>query len=395
MMLAGGILAGCNSGAAPVENEEPPKEEVTEQTEGNEGSEQAEAPAIEETATAKQVVAYKAMMDEAGKAKEGNPVDWDLVSTTYTNDLQAAVAEKSGEFDQAIQAGIQAGTNGELDPYVAKQIIDKTTQSYFYAKQKSLHKDVAAAMEAGNELEAQTAFSELKHLAEEVLIPTAAKRDSYYELTAEDSMEVNINTGLSVQEEALNTGNVDNYKIYTQLTDKTAYRSYYLAAQSYAEKIEKAVAEGETDLVTLQIKQAEAWGFFQAIKGSLSGGNEEAATKLNELFSLNVTDPTTIKAQEVKDLFAKAFVGKITSYHKKAPAAVEEGDIPTALVKALEGNVFMKDIELYIVEELGEEKSAELFAAAEQWYTAIENGDLEEAAPLSEQVVTTLEELVQ
>ncbi|MFP3489835.1 hypothetical protein R0K20_19755, partial [Staphylococcus sp. SIMBA_130] len=88
---------------------------------------------------------------------------------------------------------------------------------------------------------------------------------------------------------------------------------YYLAANSYAEKIEEAVNSGETE--ELQIMQTEALGFYQAIKGSLSGGDEEAAQKLSELFDIS-NDPEAIKADEVSNLFEKAFAGKIKGYHE-------------------------------------------------------------------------------
>lgn len=398
MILAGSVIAGCSSDENTTSAEPPKQEEQVKDSKSAEnpskGSETEEKKSIEDSATVIQVNAYKSILDELSKAKEGQQVDWKKVSDQYSDQLQASVSDINGEFDQAIQAAIGAGTNGELDPNIARQLIDKSIQSYFYQKQKSLHSDIASAMEADDTATAELGFEELKHLINEVIIPTAVKRDGYYELTGEDSMEQNILAGLTAQEEALKAGNIDDFSVYKQITDKSSYRSYYLAANSYAEKIEKAVKEGNADETSLQIMQAEAWGFFQAIKGSLSGGNEEASAKLNELFSLNQTKAATIEADEVSDLFTKAFVGKITGYHKKAPEDIKAGNLTDGRAHALEGNVFMKDIELVMIEKLGEEKTATAFKNAEKWYEAISNEDLEAAKGYSDKVVGIVEQLV-
>jgi hypothetical protein len=379
-LLTGALLVGCNT-------------ETKEEPQNNDQNQQQDEFAVETTVTAKQVATYKSMKDELANAKENNPVDWDQVFALYQT-MQSAVTEISSEFDQALVAAIEGGKTEQIDANVARQLIDKTTQSYFYQKQKRLHKDVIAAMNAGNDVEAKHTFAELKHLVNEVILPTAVKRDSYYELTGKDSMEQNILAGLAAQEEALNAGNVDDFSVYVQLTDKSVYRSHYLAAQSYAEKIEKAVAEGETDAIVLQNKQAEAWGFYQAIKGSLSSGDQAAATKLDELFSLHMTNPQSISANDVKELFTKAFVGKITSYHTKAPKALADGDVTSARVKALEGNVFMQDIKLVMTEKLGEEATNEAFSNAEKWFASISENNSEEAAQYSALIVETLNQLV-
>jgi len=389
-LLAGGVLAACSNDSAENANsqENTSTEETEKETEtADENEGQTEVSSIE-----KQVTAYKEMKAELEKMKEDKEVDWSIVSTQYTENLQSEINKSNGEFDQAISAAIAAGESGELEQNVARQIIDKVTQSYFYSKQKSLHKDVVAALEAGNAEEAKMLFGEIKHLANEVFIPTAVKRDEYYKLEGDQSMEQNINAGLAAQEEALNNENVEDYKVFTQLTDKSIYRSYYLAANSYAEKIGAAIKEGasETDL---QIKQAEGWGFLQAIKGSLAGGDEQAAAKLDELFSLDKTDAKTIDPAEIDQLFTKAILGKAKSYHDKTAAALEEGKNVDARVKALEGNMFTKMIELELIESLGEEKANQVFEHAEAWFNAVTEQNAEEAKMHSDEVLALLQEL--
>jgi hypothetical protein len=386
--LAGTVLAACGNSEEVAQK---PKEEVAEETTtGQEKETKTEEVVIEETATAKEVADYKAMMDELNKMKEEKEVDWSLVESTYGSSLKAV----TGDLDVFITSGLNAGKNGELDQNVARQLIDKGTQSYFYQKQKQLHKDVIVALEAGDQGKAETAFAELKHLMNEVIIPTAEKRDGYYELTGEDSMVENIQNGLALQEEALASGNKDDFSVYVQITDKSVYRSYYLASNSYAKKIAQAVSEGKKDELELKIMQTEALGFYQAISGSLSGGDEEAANKLQELFDFSKTDAATLNPDEVSGLFTKAFIGKITGYHGKVAESLKAGEITKARVQAMEGNVFLKDIELVLIEKLGEGKTSELLDAAQKWYEAISSENAEEAAKQSEIIVPVLNGVV-
>ncbi|MEQ6391125.1 hypothetical protein RZN22_17710 [Bacillaceae bacterium S4-13-58] len=394
VLVAGGILAGCgneDSSADKPEENAPVAEENTENTPVEEDHTQGEEFALEESATAVQVADYKAMMTELGKMKEDQEVDWSLVEETYQNELKAV----TGDFDVFITSGINAGKNGELEQNVARQLIDKGTQSYFYSKQKSLQGDVVTALEAGDQAKAEATFEEFKHLLNEVIIPTAEKRDGYYELTGEDSMVESINTGLSLLEEALTNGNIDDFSVYKQITDKTIYRSYYLASNSYAEKIAKAVSEGNTDETELMIMKAEALGFYQAIKGSLSGGDEDAANQLQVIFDFSQTDATEVNPEEVSNLFVKAFIGKITGYHEKVATSLAEGDVTKARVQAMEGNIFLKDIELALNEKLGEEKTTELLDHAQKWYEAIANGNADEVAQYSDAIVPVLKGVVQ
>jgi hypothetical protein len=389
--LAGSVLAACGK----TEVAEKPAEEVAAEesttSQEQEKPEESKEVVLEETATAKQVADYKAMMDELNKMKDEKEVDWSLVESTYQKELKTA----AGELDNFIASGINAGKNGELDQNVARQLIDKGTQSYFYQQQKQLHGDVATALEAGDQAKAEATFGELKHLINEVVIPTATKRDGYYELTGENSIVENIQNGLALQGEALASGNVDDFSVYKQITDKSVYRSYYLAANSYAKKVAEAVSEGKTDETELKIMQAEGLGFYQAIKGSLSGGDEEAANKLQDLFDFSKTDAASLNADEVSSLFTKAFIGKITGYHEKVVASLEEGDITKARIQAMEGNVFLKDIQLALNEKLGEEKTSELLVHAEKWYEAITAENKEEAATHSGEIVPVLKGVVQ
>jgi len=394
-LMASTVLAACGgdeTAEKPGDNNQAETEEKTEETKENNNEEIKEVN-VEDTDAAKQAAAYADMMSELVKAKEGQEVNWDTVQQQYEAGLQSDVAELTPEFDQAIQAALTAGKSGEMEPIIAVQLTDKTIQSYFYQNQKALQKEAVAALTEDKKEDANLAFAQIKHLAEKVFIPTAEKRDKYYELSGDASLVENINSGLSAQEEALNAGNAEDFQVYLQVTDKSIYRSYYLAAKSYAEKIEAGVKEGK-EKQELSIMQAEAWGFYQAIKGSLGGGDEAAAAQLDKLFTLNTTDPAAIKAAETNALFAKAVAGKIKGYYEKAPNLLAENNAVEAKVSAMEGNMFLKMLQGQMTEKLGEEKTQAVFADAEAWYNAIAENKPEDAKAKGDAVISAVDGLL-
>ncbi|CAM3751921.1 hypothetical protein [Mesobacillus zeae] len=384
-LVASTVLAGCGAGG---ENAEKPEEKKQEQPAQKEQKEVK----VEDTDSAKQTAAFEEMKAELEKAEENNKVDWNLVQKKYQDGLQKDVAEISADFDQAIQASIEAGKSGEMDAVVAGELINKTTQSYFYQSQKTLQKAASEALGSGKKKDAEMAFAQVKHLAEKVFIPTAEKRDNYYELTGENSVAENINSGLSAQEEALKADKAEDFSVYMQVTDKSIYRTFYLATKSYGEKIEAAVKEGK-DKAELSIMQAEGWGFLQAIKESLGGGDEAAAAELNKLFTLNETDPSAIKGDNVNKLFNKAIIGKINGYYTQAPEALKAGEQAMAKVEAMEGNMFLKALQMQMNEKLGEDKSEETLNEAEKFYTAVSDNKQDEAKAHAKTVMGNISEL--
>ncbi|WP_335872945.1 hypothetical protein [Bacillus sp. 2205SS5-2] len=384
-LISGAVLAGCSATDESKEEKEVVESNDTEEAKETETTEPTKIKAEDETA------AFATMKEELGKAKEDQEVDWDLVLSTYQDNFKGSVDSVNGEIGTAIEAAIEGGKAGDLDANVARQLVDKLTQSYFYQVQKGLQKDVAAELEAENTESASTLFNEIKVLSEQVFLPTAEKRDGYYELAGEYSMVENITNGLAVQQEAIDNGNVDDFKVYAQLTDKSIYKSYYLAANSYAEKIAIGMEEG-SDATELQIMQAEGYGFLQAISGSLSGGDEEAATKLNELFSLS-TDASILNQEEISSLFIKSIVAKTTGYHEKTAGALEAGEETEAKVEAMEGNMFLNMLQVEVSKQLGEEQSVEVMAQAKSWFEAVESQDIDSAKQHSDAIVSVLTQL--
>ncbi|MGR3765280.1 hypothetical protein [Rossellomorea sp. NS-SX7] len=381
-LLTGSVLAGCSSAS-----DEPKEEKSAEESKENSNEDQKEEAAL---TSETQVKAYSDMKAELEKMKEDQEVDWDKVNEIYTSDLQSHVNEVDGEFSQAIEAAISGGQSGDLDKNVARQIIDKVTQSYFYQMQKGLQGQAAEDLKADKGEDAAKKMDEVKYLAENVFIPTAEKRDSYYELSGESSMVENIKNGLSLQEEAIANSNAEDFSVYKQVTDKSIYQSYYMASNSYGEKISKAVEEGNTE--ELAIMQAEGYGFLQAIKGSLSGGDEAAAAELNDIFSLE-NDPATIDAEKVNSLYTKAITGKVKGYHEKVTESLDKGEVASAKEQAMEGNMFSKMLEVNIKNKLGEEKSKELFDHSQKWFEAVSSEKGDEAKQHSEAILDILNQL--
>lgn len=386
-LMASTVLAACGG------DQTTDKPEQTKQAETEGDKKETKEEVVTGTDVAKQVAAYTDMMSELAVAKDGQEVDWDTVQQKYEAGLQKGIADFNPEFDQAIQAALSAGKNGEMEPIIAVQLADKTTQSYFYQIQKVLQQEAADALRNEKQNEVNFAFEQIKYLAEKIFIPTAEKRDSYYELSGDSSLVENINSGLSAQEEAIAAGNVEDFQVFLQVTDKSIFRSYYLAVKSYAEKMEAGAKEGK-EKQELSIMQAEAWGFYQAIKGSLGGGDEAAAAQLEKLLTLNTTDPATIKAAETNALFAKTISGKIKGYYEKAPKLLAEKNIAEAKGSAMEGNMFLKMLQGQMTEKLGEEKTQAAFAEAEAWYNAIADNKPEDAKVSGSAVISTVDSLL-
>ncbi|WP_059351387.1 hypothetical protein [Bacillus coahuilensis] len=386
------MLAACGEEEAKeeevkVEQAEETAEETTEETTETEAASEATT----EVAVQEEITAYQDIKAELEKMKEDQEVNWETVSTLYTDHLQAKINEVDGELAQGIEAFIEAGKSGDVDPNVARQQVDKLTQSYFYKKQKDLQKGTLALMEEGKMEEANSSFEEIKVLASEVFIPTATKRDEYYELTGENSMVENINNGLAVQEEALAAENAEDFAVYLQITDKSIYKSYYLASKSYGEKIGAGIEEGAS-LEELTEKQAEAYGFLQAIKGSLSGADEEAVTKLNDLFSLT-QKADEIDAEEVESLFVQAMKAKSSGYYENTIKVLEEGNLVEAKVDAMEGNMFLSMLAVDLTKANGEEATTALLEKGEAFFEAVASENVEEAKKLKEEIVTEISNL--
>ncbi|GAB7388934.1 hypothetical protein BSNK01_27720 [Bacillaceae bacterium] len=389
LVAGGALLAACGNQAEDAAKNETGRQEQQETAKQEQLQEQTSSHdkhADSDAAAGAQanVKAYKEMIAELNKMQNNEPVDFDKIQQLYANELQQEVNGVSPEWDQAIGAAINAAKNKEIDPNISRQLIDKTIQSYFYQAQKDLHKKIEEALQAGNKEAALAHYDALVVYVDEVLKPTAAKRDEYWKVDMVNQIEL----GLQKEKEAIENNKPEDVSVYKQIVDKTIYRSHYLAALKYAKEIEENAKKG--DLEKAKVEQAEAWGFYQAIKGSLGDGDEKAANELQRLFSIE-TDVKEVSFDKVNKLFVQAFIGKIKGYHEKVAAELAEGKDGRG--HAMEANVFLKDIELALKEFLGEATAKQALADAETWFAAVTAKNGEEAKTASEKVTAVLDQL--
>ncbi|MDW2886926.1 hypothetical protein [Exiguobacterium artemiae] len=383
LFMTAGLLAACGNSE---ETTTAPKKEKTEQT-----SETKTNAGIAATTLKDELTIFSSIKAELDKAKEGQAIDWKMVQTSYDSKLKGGVTTAAPEIDEVISSALAGVESKDLDENVARQLVDKGIQSYFYKLQKSTQATAEEAVAAGKTDEATAALSDIQDMSETVFIPTAEKRDASYGFKNEDSIAQAINSGLTAQEEAITAKNIADFNVAKQLTDKSIYRSFYLAALGYAQKIEDGVKAG-TDEKELQMEQAEGYGFLLAIEESLAGGDEEAVATLKERYDFSKTKPADVKFKEIESLFAKALTEKIDGYHEETQEALEKKDIDTARVEAMEANMFVIAMKPTLENRLGKETAQTVLADASAWYALVEKGDLK-AEKTGDQITDALEPL--
>lgn len=383
LFITAGLLAACgnNEGTTTA-----PKKEKTEQT-----SETNTNAGIAATTLKDELTIFSSIKAELDKAKEGQTIDWKMVTTSYDSKLKGGVTTAAPEIDEVISSALAGVETKDLDENVARQLVDKGIQSYFYKLQKSTQATAEEAVKAGKTDEATAALNDIKAMSKTVFIPTAEKRDASYGFKNEDSIAQAINSGLTAQEEAITAKKPADFNVAKQLTDKSIYRSFYLAALGYAQKIEDGAKAG-TDEKELQMEQAEGYGFLLAIEESLAGGDEAAVAKLKELYDFSKTKPADVKFKEVESLFAKALTKKIDGYHEEAQEALEKKEVDTARVEAMEANMFVIAMKPTLENRLGKEKAQTILTDANAWYTLVEKGDVK-AEQTGDRIVDALKPL--
>lgn len=383
LFITAGLLAACGNAE---ETTTAPKKEKTEQT-----SETKTDVGIAATTLKDELTIFSSIKAELDKAKEGQAIDWKMVTTSYDSKLKGGVTTAAPEIEEVISSALAGVESKELDENVARQLVDKGIQSYFYKLQKSTQATAEEAVAAGKTDEATAALNDIKDMSETVFIPTAEKRDASYGFKNEDAIAQAISSGLTAQEEAIAAKNVADFNVAKQLTDKSIYRSFYLAALGYAQKIEDGVKAG-TDEKELQMEQAEGYGFLLAIEESLAGGDEDAVAKLKDLYDFSKTKPEGVKFKEVESLFAKALTEKIDGYHEETQEALEKKDVDTARVEAMEANMFVIAMKPTLESRLGKEQASTVLSDANAWYALVEKGDLK-AETTGDKIVDALEPL--
>ncbi|WP_114572040.1 hypothetical protein [Exiguobacterium flavidum] len=379
ILMAAGLLAACGN------EEAAPKKTAKTETAAAKTEQATEATLALELET------FSTIKAELDRAKEGKTVDWKKVQSLYEEKMQKNVGQTAPEIEQVISSAIAGIQSQELDAGVARQLIDKGMQSYFYKLQKSTQNTAEEAVKAGNKDEAEKALEDISSMATTVFIPTAEKRDASYGFKNEESIAQAINSGLDAEKSAIAADSAADFGVAKQLTDKSIYRTFYLAALGYSQKVEDGV-KAKADQAELQMEQAEGYGFLLAIEESLAGGDEAATARLKEIYDISKTKPEDVKYAEVESLFAKALTAKINGYHTEAQAALDKKEVDTARVEAMEANMFLIALKPTLTGKLGEAETKKLLAEANTWYAQIEKED-EAAKTTSAQIVETLKSL--
>ncbi|ASI36613.1 hypothetical protein A0126_13830 [Exiguobacterium sp. N4-1P] len=382
LFMVAGLLAAC--GTDEKETTTAPKEDKTEQT-----SDKNTNAGIAATTLTDELTLFSSIKTELDKAKEGQAIDWKMVQTSYESKLKGGVATAAPEIEQVVTSALAGVESKDLDENIARQLVDKGLQSYFYKLQKSMQATAEEAVAAGKTDDAMATLGDIKNMAETVFIPTAEKRDASYDFKNEEAIAQAITSGLAAQEDAISAENVADFKVAKQLTDKSIYRSFYLAALGYAQKIEDGAKSG-ADEQELQMEQAEGYGFLLAIEESLAGGDEAAVAKLKEQYDFSKTKPADVSYEEIEGLFAKALTKKVVGYHEEAMEALEAKDVDTARVEAMEANMFVIAMKPTLENRLGKEEADAVLADANTWYDLIEKNDAE-AETVSKKIVDALD----
>ncbi|HAE0521051.1 TPA_asm: hypothetical protein G2720_24990, partial [Salmonella enterica subsp. enterica serovar Enteritidis str. P125109] len=179
-----------------------------------------------------------------------------------------------------------------------------------------------------------------------------------------------------------------DFNVAKQVTDKSIYRSFYLAALDYAQKIEDGVKSG-TDEKELQVGQAEGYASLLAVEKSLADGEEETVKILKERYDFSKTKPADVSYKEIEGLFAQALTEKVDESYEETQEAIEKKDIDTARAKAMEANLFIVAMKPTLENRLGKEKVAQITKDANEWFALVEKGDVK-AKMIGERITDAL-----
>lgn len=335
------------------------------------------------------VQAYKDAVTELDKAKAGQEVDFDKVTTLYKEKLQTLVQARDAEFteqiDQTITAALEAGKKKEMDPIVARQLFDKLMQKELFQTMRHEFKEIdtnwGKTEEVKEEYEEALAFYK-------VLESTVAKRDAAYGTKMVDT----INGGFSEMKEAIDKGDKLSFHLGKQVVDKTIMKTFYFATgalpNGYATK---AAEKAKTDATAAKIEQAEGWAFYQAIYPYLKKNSPEEGEAILKQFDLQ-TDVKTLDPALVNKTFVRGWVNVALAEYKESQATFNEDK---GAITAIEGALFINMIESDLKTLIGEQETAALTASAQAYLDAAKAKDKAAADKALAEITPVLDKAVQ
>ncbi|BCB05060.1 hypothetical protein [Bacillus sp. KH172YL63] len=373
-LLTGTVLAGCGSDDKTEEKDTTSSQQDTDEVEKEEEADFA--------------ASFEEAKAELSKAKEGQDVDFDLVSSIYTDNLQELVQKRDQEFedsvDEHISTALTAGKDGSLDSVVVAQIFDKLMQKVFYTTIK--HEFTEVAENWGDKEEVNEEIEEAKEFYE-ILQSTVEKRDQAYETNMVDA----INGGFEEIEKAVEADDELGFQLGKQVVDKTLMKTFYLAAgavpNGYATK---AAAEAKENPEAAKAEQAEGWAFYQSLASYLTKNAPEEAEAINSQFDLQ-TDVASLDPEAVNHAFIRGFA-KI-ALHEYEESEENWGE-DKSTITALEGALFIDLISSDIKTLLGEETYQTLSTDAQSYLEAVKAQEKEKAETIRENIENMLNDVI-
>jgi hypothetical protein len=305
------------------------------------------------------------------------------IKSKYTETLQSTVKANYPEIDQNISFVLDASIAGKMTTGQAKQAVDKGLQWFFYAEMTRLTKSVPDLLKAGKKDEAKAALTSAIQLYEGSLKGSAEKRDVTFGTNMKSLLDTVVIPEL---QKAIEENNSVKYNVTRQMFDKTLIKVYTLATLTYVDKISK-----ETDSEKVKEQMTEAYFFYMPISNSLKGGNKVDGEYIEKILASGVQK--NVNVAKIKAAFAGAVNGKISSYYEKTLASLTKGDVDSAQVSAMEGNMFLAVEEILIKEKLGVDIYTSSQASAQKYFEAVKAKNFKEAKLQGFQVIKTVSNL--
>lgn len=378
-IMASAVLAGCGADKETASKSDENKQEETVKQDEKEESAEKEVEYGD---------VFKEAVTELEKAKEGKEVDFDKVTTLYTENLQELVQKRDQEFedtvDQHITTALQAGKDGSMDKVVVKQIFDKLMQKVFYTTMK--HEFIEVAENWDNKEAVKEEIEEAKEFYA-IIEGTVQKRDDAYGTNMKDA----IAGGFGEMEKAVDADDQLAFQLGKQVVDKTLMKTFYLATAAvpngYATK---AANEAKEDAEAAKVEQAEGWAFYQSIASYLVKNAPEEAEIIEKQFNLE-TDVKTLDPAAVNNAAVRGFA-KIALHELEE--SEENWGQDKGVITALEGALFIDMIGEDIKRLVGEEEYTALSEKAQKYYEAAKAQDQENGEASRKEVEAALQTVI-
>jgi hypothetical protein len=355
------VFAGC----AKEEEKTATEAKKTEETSKAEAKEKEEAKVTE----AEIVQAYKDAVAELEKAKQGQEVDFDKVTTLYKEKLQTLVQSRDGEFseqiDQTLTTALESGKNKQMEPMIVKQVFDKLMQKEFFQSMRHDFKEVDEKW--GNKEEVMKEYEEAMNFYK-AIEGTVMKRDAAYGTKMVDA----ITGGFNEMKAAIEKDDKLAFALGKQVVDKTLMKTFYFATgalpNGYATKAAEAA---KTDEKEAKIEQAEGWAFYQTVYPYLKKNASEDADFILKQFDLQ-TDVKTLDAAAVNKAFVRGFAKVALGEYGESE---ENFGQDKGVITALEGALFINMIENDLKTVIGEQETQALTQTAQAYLDAAKSKD--------------------